>query len=336
MRDAGGAAVTATLGAGGESQQAPWRNAERPPAPRSVGLAGLGTVGMHYAVHLLEASSELYVHDRDRNKIEAAVSLGARAAGSSLELAERAEIVVLALPDPAAVREEMLGARGVLGAGCAGGLVVDLSTIDPDTARLMHGEAARRGCGYVEAPMSGGAPGGAGEAGARAGTVTFMAGGDAQAVERARAVLAVLGSRVIHVGPAGAGSTVKLVSNLIAGLNMAVMAEGFVLGAAAGVTPGRLLEVFRHTDARSYTMFEEFAPHLCANDYDGGFAVDLMHKDHRLAAELGERHGVPLRFNELALDVYDACRSDGHGRRSHAVVVEVLARLAGVALREGG
>ena len=263
---------------------------------------------MHYAAHLLEASGELYVHDRDRNKVAAAVSLGARAAGSSLELAELSETVVLALPDPDAVVEEMLGAHGVLGAGCAGRLVVDLSTIDPNTTRLMHGEATRRDCDYVissEAPMSGGAPGGAGESGARAGTVTLMVGGDAQAVERARALLGVLGSQVIHVGPAGSGSTAKLVSNLIAGLNMAAMAEGFVLGAAAGLAPARLLEVFRHTDARSYTMFEEFAPHLLANDYDGGFAVDLMHKDHRLAAQLGERHDVPLRFNECALEAYD-------------------------------
>ena len=325
--------MTSAPSAGCETQHARCRDAGRALSLRCAGLVGLGTVGTHYAARLLEASETLYVHDRDRDKVDAAVSLGARAAGSSRELAELSETVVLALPDPGAVKDEMLGERGVLAARCDARLVIDLSTIDPDTARRVHDEATRRGHDYVDAPMSGGAPGGAGEAGARAGTVTFMVGGDAPAVERARALLAVLGSRVIHVGPAGSGSTVKLVSNLIAGLNMAVMAEGFVLGAAAGLSHELLLEVFRHTDARSYTMFEEFAPHLCANNYDGGFAVDLMHKDHRLAGELGRRLGVALPFNELALEAYELCRSRGHGRKSHAVVAQILAEAAGVALR---
>ena len=325
--------MTSVPSASGEPQDARCRDAAENPSLRSVGLVGLGNVGMHYVARLLDAKVTLYVHDLDPDKVEAAVSHGAHAAKSSYEVAERSEKIVLALPDPGAVKDEMLGERGVLAARCDARLVIDLSTIDPDTARRVHGEAARRGHDYVDAPMSGGAPGGAGAAGAQAGTVTFMVGGDEPAVERARALLAVLGSRVIHVGPAGSGSTVKLVSNLIAGLNMAVMAEGFVLGAAAGLSHELLLEVFRHTDARSYTMFEEFAPHLRANDYDGGFAVDLMHKDHRLAGELGRRLGVALPFNELALEAYELCRSRGHGRKSHAVVAQILAEAAGVALR---
>ena len=157
-----------------------------------------------------------------------------------------------------------------------------------------------------------------------------------QRVERARALLSVLGSRLIHVGGPGTGSTVKLVSNLIAGLNMAVMAEGFVLGAAAGLPYELLLEVFRHTDARSYTMFEELAPRLRANNYRGGFAVELMHKDLRLARELARKRGVALPFNELALQTYDLCRSRGHERSSHAVVAQIMAEAAGVALRRPG
>ena len=326
-------AVNSTPAMGRASQGARCDDAKRRPTLGCVGLVGLGNVGLHYAARLLEASDAVYVHDRDRDKVEAAVELGAVAARSSCGVTEAAGTVVLALPSPEAVEAEVLGDRGVLATRHDRRLVIDLSTIDPPTARRVHAEVARAGHDYVEAPMSGGAPGGAGEAGARAGTVTFMAGGDAHALERARPLFAVLGSHVIHVGPAGSGSTVKLVSNLIAGLNMAVMAEGFALGAAAGLSHKLLLEVFRHTDARSYTMFEEFGPRLRARDYEGGFAVDLMHKDHRLAGELGRGLGVALPFNALALEVYERCRSRGQGRKSHAVVVEVLADAAGVALR---
>ena len=130
----------------------------------------------------------------------------------------------------------------------------------------------------------------------------------------------------------GPGNTVKLISNLIAGLNMAVMAEGFVLGAAAGIHHDKTLEVFKHTDAKSFTMFEEFESHLKTCSYEDGFPVDLMHKDHRLAAELGRKLNVPLLFNQLALEVYQIARCQGQGRKSHAGIVEVLAQLSSIRL----
>ena len=159
-----------------------------------------------------------------------------------------------------------------------------------------------------------------------------MVGGEAAAYARARPVLHAVGKRSFHLGPAGAGATVKLISNLIAGLYMAVISEGFVLGAAANISHEKLLEVFKHTDAKSYAMFEEFAPHMCANDYEGGFAVDLMHKDHRLAAELGRKHGVPLFLNHIAMEIYQTARSKGLGRKSHVVIVEMLAEITGIKL----
>ena len=297
-----------------------------------VGLIGLGNVGMHYADHLLKASREVVVFDKDDSKTSRAIDKGARKATSSRELAEECDTIVLALPSPPAVENEMLGTDGILNAARKGSLIIDISTIDPDTSKSLYKMAKDCGFYYLEAPMSGGEPGGAGQRGAKSGTITFMVGGDEESFERARPILNVLGSHAFFLGPAGTGNTVKLVSNLIAGLNMAAMAEGFVLGAAAGISHEKLLEVFRHTDAKSYTMFEEFAPDLCANDYEGGFPVDLMHKDHRLAGELGRKLGVPLLFNQLAQEVYQIVKAKGYGRLSHAVVVEVLASIADVEL----
>ncbi|MCI0362575.1 MAG: NAD(P)-dependent oxidoreductase [Phycisphaerales bacterium] len=295
-------------------------------------MVGLGNVGAHYAQRLLSANGLLTVYDRDKDKIHSLVNLGATSTCCSREVAAVSDIVLLALPSPQAVEDEIFGSDGIFAAGRKGCLIIDVSTIDPSTSARLYAEAKSRSYDYLEAPMSGGEPGGAGQAGAKAGTVTFMVGGDLTTFDRARRVFEILGRHAIHLGPAGTGNTVKLISNLIAGLNMAVMAEGFVLGAAAGISHETLLKVFRRTDAKSYTMFEEFAPHLRANDYEGGFPVDLMHKDHCLAADLGRRYGVPLLFNQLAMEVYQICRAQGYGRKSHAIVVEALADLARVEL----
>ena len=294
-----------------------------------VGVIGLGNVGHYYALNLLKATMEVVVRDCDSTKMQSLKAEGALPASSTAELASACDCVVLALPNPRIVQSEVYGEGGILKNARAGCLIIDISTIDPDTAVTLHSDCSRAGIRYLECPMSGGEPGGAGQEGARKGLVTFIVGGDKEVFEAAKPILNILGSYALFLGPAGTGNTVKLISNLIAGLNMAVMAEGFVLGAAAGISYEKLLEVFKHTDAKSYTMFEEFAPHLCANDYEGGFPVDLMHKDHRLVSELGRKYGVPLLFNQLALETYQIARAQGHGRKSHAVIVEVLATLAG-------
>ena len=141
--------------------------------------------------------------------------------------------------------------------------------------------------------MSGGAPGGAGTDGARAATISFMVGGDADAFERAKPTLAILGKRWFYLGPSGTGSTVKLISNLMAGLHNLVASEAFVLGAAAGIEPETLLEVFDGTDAKSFWLTDYFAPRVRRRDFEPGFSVDLQYKDHRLASDLGRQLGVP-------------------------------------------
>lgn len=297
-----------------------------------LGIIGVGNVGYYYACNLLKAKRSLTVFDRDSEKLSILQSQGATRAASTSELASLSNTIILALPSPAAVQDVMSGQGGILASAQSGALIIDLSTIDPDTAQAFHADAVHAGISYLEAPMSGGELGGAGQAGAKAGTVTFMVGGDREAFERARPVFDVLGSHALFLGPAGTGSKVKLLSNLIAGVNMAVIAEAFVLGAANGISHETLLEVFKHTDAKSFTMMEEFADRICSNDYEGGFPVDLMHKDHRLAGEMGRKGGIPMLFNQLAQEFYQLARAQGYGRSSHAAVVEMLASLADVKL----
>ena len=143
--------------------------------------------------------------------------------------------------------------------------------------------------------------------------MTFMVGGDAAAFARAQPVMEVLGSVWLHLGPSGSGSTVKLISNLCAGIHALVAAEAFALGAACGFPPERLLEVFAHTDAKSFFMTDYVGPRVARGDAAPGFTVDLQLKDHRLAAELGHEQRVPLPLNALAIDAWERLRAQGRG-----------------------
>jgi 3-hydroxyisobutyrate dehydrogenase-like beta-hydroxyacid dehydrogenase len=209
-------------------------------------------------------------------------------------------------------------------------LIIDTSTIDPATAREVARQAANFDVDYVEAPLSGGDEEGSGVDAARAGAATFICGGTAEAVERARPLLDILGRHILHVGPAGAGATAKLVSNHIAGLHNLVAAEAIAVGRAAGLSLDTILAVLRHTDAQSYWLFNYLAPRVLRGDFDDGFAIDLQHKDHRLFGELAADHTVPTPLNDLALQMYEAMRADGLGRKDLTEAANVACEQAGL------
>jgi 3-hydroxyisobutyrate dehydrogenase-like beta-hydroxyacid dehydrogenase len=276
----------------------------------SAGLLGLGAIGEIYCGHLRGAFPGLRVFDRDPEKVARS---GAVAAGSARELGAACTVVVVSLPDPTAVRVALAGPEGLLEGARPGTVVIDTSTVSPATSREVHALAARRGVDYLDAPVSGGEPCQTGVDGARAASMTFMVGGDEAAFERARPVMEVLGSHFFHLGPAGSGSAVKLVSNLCSGIHALVAAEAFALGAACGFSPERLVEVFQHTDAKSFFMTDYVMPRVARRDVTPGFTVDLQLKDHRLAAELGHEHRVPLPFNALAGQAWEQLRAQGRG-----------------------
>lgn len=297
-------------------------------ATGTIGQLGLGVIGRLYAGHLLRKHGDVAVFDIVPERVAELDAAGATTAASPRDLGSRAATVVVSLPDPPAVEAALTGDDGLLAGMTRGGLIIDASTVGPATSRRMHALAAQRGVGYLDAPVSGGAPMSAGEVGARKANITFIVGGGAADFERAKPTLALLGSRWFHVGGPGAGSTVKLISNLMAGLHNLVAAEGFALGAAAGFTPAQLLEVFDGTDARSYHLTDYAAPRLAAQDYEPGFSIDLQLKDHRLAAELGHALGVPLLLNGLAVSIYEMIHAQGAGGKD---IVEAFRFLAGLA-----
>ena len=220
---------------------------------------------------------------------------------------------MLSLPSPAAVDDAM---AGILETARVGTVVVDTSTVDPETNRRWHAAARARGVGYLDAPLSGGEPMEGGTDGARAASVTFMVGGEAADLARAEPVMRLLGSHVFHLGPSGTGSEVKLISNMCSGAYVLVVAEAFAAGTALGISPERLVEVFRHTDAKCYYVTDYLLPRLLAERFDDGFAVRLQLKDHRLFATWPSGSASPTPVNDLARATYEAAMAGTRTGRS--------------------
>ena len=297
-----------------------------------VGQIGLGAVGYHFAHHLLKYFGALWVYDIDASRVEMVCALGAAPAETARDLAVEYDTILLSLPNPGAVREVL---RTLLPAASTGTLIVDCSTIDPDTSRWANTECMTRKVHYVEAPVTSAAPGGGGTEGAKAGNVTFLVGGEESAVQRAAPILELLGERYLHLGPVGSGSVMKLVTNHVSGVITLAVAEGLVLAAAAGFPVSQSMEVISRSVAGNYVLDHIMASRIRNADYEPGFAVDLMHKDHLLAGALGRDLTVPLPLNQQASEMFQMMRAKGLGAKDHVVCAQFLADLAGVDLANG-
>jgi 3-hydroxyisobutyrate dehydrogenase-like beta-hydroxyacid dehydrogenase len=291
-----------------------------------IGLLGLGAIGQHYRDHLLKRFGALHVYDRDPTAMDGARDAGARPVDSAAALGAACDIVVVSLPNPDAVRDALAGPEGLLGGIRPGSVILDTSTVSPETNREMDALARERSAYYLDAPVSGAEPLQGGEDGARAASLTFMCGGDEEGYTRAAPVMDALGAHRFHLGPAGSGSTVKLISNLCSGIYVQVVAEAFALGAACGFDVERLVEVFRLTDAKCYMMTDYVLPRLRRGALDPGFTVELQLKDHRLANELGETHGVALPMNAAATRLWEAMAAGGEGRRDITAAIPFAQR----------
>jgi 3-hydroxyisobutyrate dehydrogenase-like beta-hydroxyacid dehydrogenase len=267
-----------------------------------IGFIGLGVMGGRMAGTLARAGHTLAVHDVDRAKVGALAAAGAAAGASPKEVAQRSDIVFSSLPLPATVRSVYLGPDGVLDGVRPGMVLVDTSTVDPETSRAVSAAAAARGVQYLDAPVS---------------------GGDREAFDRVRTVLAVLGPTVHYAGPSGAGSVVKLVNNVMSMGNVLVAAEAFVLGVRAGMEPQRLLEILRTSAGRSY-HFEKRFPNILARNFAPGFTVDLARKDLGLAVDMARSHDVPVPATSLLHQLYNACAAQGEGQSDFAAIVKLF------------
>ena len=306
----------------------------KPMTKRRYGQVGVGSLGHHFALRLRETFGALTIHDIDADRIASLEGPGIEVAASAKALAAESDVMILSLPNPGAVETVMCEDDGVLAGAAANSLVIDTSSIDPDTSRRMHAAAMEREVRYLEAPLTSAHPGSAGVAAARDGSFTVLVGGEAADLEDARAVLEVFAHRVIHLGAVGSGSVMKLISNQISGISYIAIAEGLALAAAAGFSAETTLDVLSETVARSYALDDDLAPRVRARDYSPTFTTDLMYKDHRLAAELARSLKVPMPLNALAVETYQILRAKGRGGLSCIDVVNLVAEMSGVDIHD--
>jgi len=278
------------------------------------------------AANLLKAGHTLHVFDLAAEAVAQAVSHGATAANTATAAVQGAEVVISMLPASRHVEGLYLGESGLLPHIADGALVIDCSTIAPASAQKVARAASERGLTMIDAPVSGGT------AGAAAGTLTFIVGGESHALERARPVLANMGKNIFHVGANGAGQVAKLCNNMALGVIMAVTGEAIALGVAHGLDPAVLSQMMAVSTARSWATevcnpwpgVLENAP--ASRGYTGGFGNDLMLKDLGLAAEAAMGVGASIPLGELARNLYAMNSQAGHGGLDFSSVVKLVAK----------
>jgi len=287
----------------------------------TVGFVGLGIMGTPMAANLVRAGYEVIGHDVDPDRVAQLVAAGGAAAGS-VAAAAGADVVITMLPDSPQVEDVVLGPDGLLEHAKPGLLLVDTSTIRPDVAERVAKAAAERGVRALDAPVSGG------EKGAVDGTLSIMVGGAAEDVEAARPLLDVVGGTVVHVGPSGAGQTVKAANQLVVAGTYALVAEAIVLLDASGVDPGPALDVLAGGLAASRVLELKRAS-MVAREFTPGFRIDLHHKDMGIALAAAREAGVALPVTGLVAQLVAAARAQGLGALDHSALLMVAETISG-------
>lgn len=281
-----------------------------------IGVVGLGQMGGRAASAFVRAGYEVTVYDLAAAGVERAVAEGASAARSAQEVAGASEAVLLSLPGPVEVRDTVAGPVGVLAGAGQDAVVVDMSTIDPDTTRELADRAGEVGVGYVDAPVLGRPQ--------ACGRWTLPVGGSEAAVEIVRPALEVIAAAVVHVGGPGSGHVVKLLNNLMYGAINAVTAEVFAACDRAGVDPAVFYDAVADSGAATVSnLFREIGPKIVEGDHEPVFTVALLDKDTSLGIEALERAGSPAIITRTVAMLNQLARLHGLEHADTSALTEV-------------
>jgi 2-hydroxy-3-oxopropionate reductase len=284
---------------------------------RTIGFIGLGVMGAPMADRLVNAGFEVTGYSRRRR-----APAGVRPASSVAEAVRGSDVVITMLPDSPDVTEVVLGPGGVLANATPGTLLIDMSTIRPQTAREVAAAAAELQVDALDAPVSGG------EQGAVEGVLSIMVGGAAETVEKARPVLEHLGTTIVHVGPAGSGQLVKAANQLVVAGTIELVAEAIVLLEASGVDPAAGLRVLGGGLAGS-TVLDRKGAAMLQRRFTPGFRVDLHHKDLGIMLDAARDTGTIVPLGAVVAQLMAALRAQGDGSLDHGALLRGVERLSG-------
>jgi 3-hydroxyisobutyrate dehydrogenase len=270
-----------------------------------IGFIGLGNMGLPMAINLIKAGHQVEGVDINPAAVAKVKEAGGAGGDAAKSVASRCDVVITMLPAGQHVRDTYLGPNGIIENANAGTLLIDSSTIDVETARVVAAAAEKKGLLMIDAPVSGGV------GGATAGTLTFMCGGSAQAFARAQSILEKMGKTIVHAGGAGNGQAAKICNNMVLGISMIAVSEAFVLAEKLGLDHQKLFDISSKSSGQCWSMTTYCpvpgpVPTSPANrDYQPGFTAAMMLKDLKLAQEAAKAAKAHTQLGAEATKVYE-------------------------------
>jgi 3-hydroxyisobutyrate dehydrogenase len=289
----------------------------------TIGFIGLGIMGRGMVANLLKAGFSVRIWNRTADRMPPLVEAGAKPANSPADVAAKSDIIITCVSDTPDVKAVILGDGGVINGAKAGSLVIDMSTISPQTTRDIAAKLEKEGIHMLDAPISGGSEG------AAKGTLSIMVGGDEEQFARARPAFEAMGKTITHVGRIGAGQTVKLVNQILVVVTMLAVGEGLLFAQAGDLDLEKTLIAVTGGAAGSW-MLANRGPQVVNRDWRPGFTMDLQQKDLRLVLEAADQMGVPLPATSLVYQLYRALQQKGLGSEGNHALVKALEDLAGI------
>ncbi len=279
-----------------------------------VGFIGLGIMGGSMAINIANRGFDLNVYNRTKSRLEPFIKRGIKASSSPAEVARNSDVTIIMVSDGPDVEEVIFGNQGWINGANEGKIVVDMSTNSPRYAEEFASRLAKYGVEFIDAPVTGG------DVGAKQGTLTIMAGGNAKAFNAVKPIFEAMGKTIIHAGPVGSGQKMKLVNQVSIGLETVAMVESMELAKAAGLDINQVYQLLSTGGARSFTI-EAYMPRLMKGDIEPGFKAAHLRKDLKYAEELAASLNVPLMGGSLALQLFTALTNSGMGEKGiHALL----------------
>jgi 2-hydroxy-3-oxopropionate reductase len=293
-----------------------------------VGFIGLGIMGGPMAGHLQAGGCKLYLHDT-KNPPLALVEGGATVCTNAGEVAKRADIVIVMVPDTPQVEEVLFGENGVAAALSPGKIVVDMSSISPLATKEFAKKINKRDCDYLDAPVSGG------EVGAKAATLTIMAGGAQEAFDRVLPLFQLMGKNITLVGANGDGQTAKVANQIIVALTIQAVSEALLFASKAGADPARVREALMGGFAAS-RILEVHGERMVKRTFAPGFRIALHQKDLNLALQGAKSLGVSLPNTAVVQELMNSCAAHGLAQLDHSALCQAIERMSNHAIAAGG